>query len=66
MNYLARGTLSGTNVPLPKRIATAVQFTGAHLSVCSLDTDGTITSRVMVGTLPASNTRRFMFTYLAW
>ena len=66
MNYLARGTLSGSNVPLPKRITTAVQFTGAHLSVCSLDTDGTITSRVMVGTLPANSSRRFVFTYLIW
>lgn len=66
MNYLARGTLSGADVPLPKRLATAVQFTGAHLSVCSLDTDGTITSRVMVGTLPASSARRFTFTYLIW
>lgn len=66
MNYLARGKLSGTNVPLPKRITTAVQFTGAHLSVCSLDTDGTITSRVMVGTLPANSSRRFVFTYLLW
>lgn len=66
MNYLARGTLSGSNVPLPKRITTAVQFTGAHLSVCSLDTDGTITSRVMVGTLPANSSRRFVFTYLLW
>lgn len=66
MNYLARGTLSGSNVPLPKRLVTAVQFTGAHLSVCSLDTDGTITSRVMVGTLPANSSRRFVFTYLIW
>lgn len=66
MNYLARGKLSGTDVPLPKRITTAVQFTGAHLSVCSLDTDGTITSRVMVGTLPANSSRRFVFTYLIW
>ena len=66
MSYLARGTLSGSNVPLPKRITTAVQFTGAHLSVCSLDTDGTITSRVMVGTLPANSSRRFVFTYLLW
>lgn len=66
MNYLARGKLSGTDVPLPKRITTAVQFAGAHLSVCSLDTDGTITSRVMVGTLPASSARRFTFTYLIW
>lgn len=66
MNYLARGTLSGTNVPMPKRIVNAVQFTGDHLSVCSLDTNGTITARVMVGTLPANSTRRFVFTYLLW
>lgn len=62
MNYFARGTLSG--VPFPTDTTVATTFSSGDLCACSINASGTITSRVMVGTVSANTNRVFAFTYI--
>ena len=64
MNIVAQGTLS--DVPLPKETICAVNYNANHMSITSIAEDGSITCRVMVGSLTANNARKFCFTYISW
>lgn len=62
MNYLSRGTISG--VPFPADTTVSTTFSSGDLCACSINSSGTITARVMVGSVSANTNRTFAFTYL--
>lgn len=62
MNYFVRGSISGVTFPANTTVATV--FSSGDLCACSINSSGTITARVMVGTVSANTNRIFQFTYL--
>ena len=62
MNYFVRGSISGITFPANTTVATV--FSSGDLCACSINSSGTITARVMVGTVSANTNRVFQFTYL--